>query len=71
MVEDTSEAPEDPFDLLSREARELYLTEHITRVPVPSPLEFYRDYVSANKPGIFTGATQVQARNIDFKSQLI
>jgi hypothetical protein len=55
MAEDTSE---DPFDLLSREARDLYLTEHITRVPVPSPLAFYRDYVSANKPVIFTGATQ-------------
>lgn len=45
-----------PFRTLSQEARELYLESRISRIPVPSPLVFYRDYVSRNKPVIIQGA---------------
>ena len=45
-----------PFQCLSREARELYLESRISRIPVPSPLAFYRDYVSRNRPVIIQGA---------------
>ncbi|CAF0861149.1 unnamed protein product [Didymodactylos carnosus] len=46
-----------PFNRLSRDARELYLeTTSISRISVPTPLEFYRDYVSKNKPVIITNA---------------
>ena len=44
------------FQCLSREARELYLESHISYIRVPSPLVFYRDYVSRNKPVIIQGA---------------
>ncbi|WAR18281.1 JMJD7-like protein [Mya arenaria] len=47
----------DCLNNLSNEARELYLDRQI---PVlanpPSPLEFYRDYVSANKPVLINNA---------------
>ena len=45
-----------PFRDLSLEARELYLENHISRIDVPSPLVFYRDYVSRNKPVVIQGA---------------
>jgi hypothetical protein len=45
-----------PFQCLSQEARELYLENRISRIKVPSPLVFYRDYVSRNKPVIIQGA---------------
>ncbi|CAF4526344.1 unnamed protein product [Rotaria sp. Silwood1] len=45
-----------PFQCLSQEARELYLESRISRIRVPSPLVFYRDYVSRNKPVIIQGA---------------
>ena len=49
---------EQPFRNLSEEARDLYLESRISRIPVPSPLEFYRDYVSRNKPVIIQGALE-------------
>ncbi len=45
-----------PFQCLSQEARDLYLESRISRIGVPSPLVFYRDYVSRNKPVIIQGA---------------
>jgi len=46
----------EPFIQLSQEIRELGLT-NIQRIPAPpAPLEFYRDYVSANRPVIIEGA---------------
>lgn len=45
-----------PFRCLSQEAKELYLETNISRIGVPSPLVFYRDYVSRNKPVIIKGA---------------
>jgi hypothetical protein len=45
-----------PFQCLSQEARDLYLESRISRISVPSPLVFYRDYVSRNKPVIIQGA---------------
>ncbi|CAF0921128.1 unnamed protein product [Adineta ricciae] len=45
-----------PFRSLSQEARELYLESSISRIDVPSPLTFYRDYVSRNKPVVIKGA---------------
>ncbi len=48
--------PDFPFTVLAREARELWLPSTIERIPVPSPLQFYSDYVAKNKPVIITGA---------------
>jgi jumonji domain-containing protein 7 len=45
-----------PFENLSEESRELYLEGRISRISVPSPLVFYRDYVSRNKPVVIQGA---------------
>lgn len=45
-----------PFESLSQEARDLYLESRISRIEVPSPLVFYRNYVSRNKPVIIRGA---------------
>jgi len=41
---------------LSVEFRELTVDTTLDRVPAPSPVEFYREYVAASKPVIFTGA---------------
>eukprot|EP01119_Soliformovum_irregulare_P002085 TRINITY_DN1215_c0_g1_i1.p1 TRINITY_DN1215_c0_g1~~TRINITY_DN1215_c0_g1_i1.p1 ORF type:complete len:130 (+),score=31.22 TRINITY_DN1215_c0_g1_i1:85-474(+) len=35
---------------------DLYAVTHVERIERPTPLEFYRDYVSQNKPVIITGA---------------
>lgn len=44
------------FRDLSLEARELYLDSTIPRISVPSPLVFYRDYVSRNRPVVIRDA---------------
>jgi peptidyl-lysine (3S)-dioxygenase / protease len=47
---------DEPFRILSQEARELYLEKTISRIQVPSALVFYRDYVSRNRPVIIENA---------------
>jgi len=41
---------------LSSTIRELYLGEQIERIELLKPIDFYRNYVSLNKPVIITGA---------------
>jgi hypothetical protein len=43
------------FEQLRQDAKDLIVTSHIQRIKKPMALEFYRDYVSANKPVIITG----------------
>jgi hypothetical protein len=54
-------SPEDPdfaWKMLSLESRELYWND-IPRISFPiSPLEFYREFVSQNRPCIITGTPQ-------------
>eukprot|EP01132_Coremiostelium_polycephalum_P004854 gene4854-6050_t len=45
----------DIYSVLSREARDFYIVNEIERIEKPTPLEFYREYVSQNKPVIITG----------------
>jgi jumonji domain-containing protein 7 len=56
-------SPEDPdfaWKMLSLESRELYWND-IPRISFPiSPLEFYREFVSQNRPCIITGAIKSQ-----------
>ncbi|XP_074660399.1 bifunctional peptidase and (3S)-lysyl hydroxylase Jmjd7-like [Tubulanus polymorphus] len=48
-----SAALDEKFKFLAVESRELYIPESVrTLRDVPSPLEFYRDYVAVNKPVI-------------------
>ncbi|KYR01333.1 transcription factor jumonji [Tieghemostelium lacteum] len=47
---------EDLYTILEEEAKDFYLVENIERISKPTPLEFYRDYVSQNRPVIITGA---------------
>ena len=70
----SSNAADYPFQCLSREARELYLQATISRIPVPTPLAFYRDYVSRNKPVVIQGALDhwpalVKWKNSDYLRQ--
>eukprot|EP01083_Nonionella_stella_P050743 134888_1 len=51
------EASDFPFDILSRNARELYLPSEVPRIHRPSALTFLRDFVSQNKPVIITGVS--------------
>jgi len=44
-----------PFDVLAEEAEGLYAITEVERIPPPSPLEFYREYVAQNKPVIIQG----------------
>jgi jumonji domain-containing protein 7 len=46
----------DPFEVLAEEADGLYTVLHVERIPPPTPLQFYREYVSQNKPVIIEGA---------------
>lgn len=52
------EDQDQPFRSLSEEARDLYLDSRIPRISVPSPLVFYRDYVSRNRPVVIQGALE-------------
>src|SRR4051794_23234772 len=46
-----------PFNILSREAKQLYLTNTITILSTPpNSLQFYREYIAANKPVIIKNA---------------
>lgn len=55
-------APETVTDclrVLSKEAREFYFSSNVAEInEVPTPLEFYRDWVASNRPVIFRGAIQ-------------
>ena len=44
------------FIALSAETRELYIRRRVPRIPPPSPLSFYRDYVAQNVPCLIEGA---------------
>eukprot|EP00124_Ichthyophonus_hoferi_P003429 Ihof_evm2s296 gene=Ihof_evmTU2s296 len=46
---------EDALTLLSTESEDLYVPSVIKRISKPTPLQFYRDYVSKNVPVIITG----------------
>ncbi|XP_064093441.1 bifunctional peptidase and (3S)-lysyl hydroxylase Jmjd7-like isoform X3 [Macrobrachium nipponense] len=49
----------DCFLSLSSEAKELYLNDTVPVLDaIPSPLQFYRDWVAPNKPVIFRGAVK-------------
>lgn len=41
---------------LRKEAKDLVAVRGVPRISVPTPLEFYRNFVAANKPVIITGA---------------
>ncbi|XP_011662092.2 bifunctional peptidase and (3S)-lysyl hydroxylase JMJD7 [Strongylocentrotus purpuratus] len=61
VVEEEEEAAmsslEDCFRHLAQEARELYLSPEVPRLShPPTPLEFYRDYVTPNRPVIIENA---------------
>eukprot|EP01111_Echinosteliopsis_oligospora_P012917 TRINITY_DN4505_c0_g1_i1.p1 TRINITY_DN4505_c0_g1~~TRINITY_DN4505_c0_g1_i1.p1 ORF type:complete len:277 (+),score=57.40 TRINITY_DN4505_c0_g1_i1:28-858(+) len=43
------------FTVLTNEAEDLYTVSRIDRITLPTPLEFYREYVSQNRPVIITG----------------
>lgn len=58
-IEETDEnSPHFPFDALARDGKDLYFQQNIERIEVPSSLEFYRNYVAANKPVIITNGMQ-------------
>eukprot|EP01116_Phalansterium_solitarium_P009609 TRINITY_DN23847_c0_g1_i1.p1 TRINITY_DN23847_c0_g1~~TRINITY_DN23847_c0_g1_i1.p1 ORF type:complete len:336 (-),score=80.02 TRINITY_DN23847_c0_g1_i1:91-1098(-) len=44
------------FKGLSTEAQDLYISPVVPRIECPTPLEFFREYVSQNRPCIITGA---------------
>lgn len=44
-----------PFNTLSREARDFWMTHDVERILVPDPLVFYREYVAKSKPVIIQG----------------
>lgn len=56
MSIDENNLDEYPFKVLSQDARDLYLESHVKRIQVPTPLVFYRDYVSRNRPVVIQGA---------------
>ncbi|EGC30777.1 hypothetical protein DICPUDRAFT_157443 [Dictyostelium purpureum] len=46
---------DDIYSKLSEEGQDFYFINEIDRIEKPTPLEFYRDYVSQNKPVIIKG----------------
>eukprot|EP01117_Protostelium_nocturnum_P017055 TRINITY_DN6878_c0_g1_i1.p1 TRINITY_DN6878_c0_g1~~TRINITY_DN6878_c0_g1_i1.p1 ORF type:complete len:329 (-),score=125.44 TRINITY_DN6878_c0_g1_i1:14-1000(-) len=55
-MEEEEEILIESFKTLSEEAKDLYCIDSVERIEVPSPLEFYRNYVAQNKPVIIINA---------------
>ena len=53
-----------PFYVLRREARGLYIPSVVQTIDPPSALEFYRDYVAANRPVVIRNAFQWPALDL-------